>query len=300
MIIKSAQILKFIKKNYLHTFLKIIPRLCNLDTWPSVYAKHLPNWLTNSTSAGALGWRFYNSKNPIPNESASLFGKITIRTPLQWLQDLMLDGTLATILRPIPLENKMSLPTPKAQQEDQIPAATRLLSLLRLLLHFLFSLSRTPLQNSWRHLWSQPKLGTGSKQNLKNNHLRLDLWRPIQGSLIWIAIIFISNVKIISKLQALSGWIVLHLQPHFSVALSGSDGLSTSTAIRAPLQSRGQNLKPSSKRTSGILRLFLTAFGISLERTPSISWKRPKTGHHTFSIFNLSWQNLIVLGPQMN
>ena len=56
----------------------------------------------------ALDCRFYNSKSSISNVSASPFGKITIRAPLQWFQDLMLDGALATVLWPISLGNKIS------------------------------------------------------------------------------------------------------------------------------------------------------------------------------------------------
>ena len=112
------------------------------------------NQPTSSTSARVLGWRFYNSKNSISNKSTSSFKRITIRSLLQWLQDLVLNKTFATIFRPISLENKMSLPAPKTQQKDQILAMIRLLlfprllPLLRLLLHFLFSPPRTSSQNS--------------------------------------------------------------------------------------------------------------------------------------------------------
>ena len=207
MIIRSTQIPKPNKKSWLHTFLGFASHLHNHVTWPlhviffcSCWASPL-NRLTSSAQARALGWRFYNSKSSISNGSASPFGRITIRASSQWLQDLVLNGALATILRPILLESKMSLPAPKAQQEDQMPVATRLLPLLRLLLQLLFPPPRTFSRNSWRHLWSQPRLGTGSKQNLENDHLRLDPQRPIQGNLIWIAITFVSSVRTISKLQ---------------------------------------------------------------------------------------------------
>ena len=74
------------------------------------------NRLINSILARALGWRFYNSKSSIPNKSASPFRKITIRSPLQWLQDLVLNGAFTSTLQPIPLKNKMSLPA-KAQSK---------------------------------------------------------------------------------------------------------------------------------------------------------------------------------------
>ena len=178
--------------------------------------------------------------------------------------------------------------------------STRLLPLLRLLFYLLFPPPRTSSQNSWRHLWSQPRLGTGSKQSLENDYLRLDPQRPIQGNLTWIVITFVSNVKTISKLQAPPRWIVPYLQPHSSVVPSASNGLSTSAATKVPLQSCGQNSKPSSRKTSRILRPSLTTSGVSLERTPNTSWKRLKTGYYTSSTSNSSWQSSIVLGPQIN
>ena len=142
----------------------------------------------------ALGWQFYNSKSFIPNGSASPFGKITIRSPSQWLQNLVLNGALASTLQPIPLENKMSLPA-KAQSEDSTPGA------MRLLLHLLFlPPPRTSSPNSWRCSWRRRRLR--HKQSLENDHLRLDPRRPIQGNLTWIAITFVSNMRTISKLQA--------------------------------------------------------------------------------------------------
>ena len=148
--------------------------------------------------------------------------------------------------------------------------------------------------------WNQPRFGNGSKQSLKNDHLKLDLQRPIWGNLTWITITFVSNMRTISKFQVPPGWIVPHLQPHSSVALSASDRLSTSAATKAPLQSRGQNLKPSFGKTLEILRPSSTTSGVSLERTFSTSWKRPKTGYHTSSTSNQSWRSLIMLEPQMN
>ena len=50
----------------------------------------------------------------------------------------MLDTVLATILQPIPLESKINLPAPKAQQKNQLLVAIRILPFLRLLLHFFF------------------------------------------------------------------------------------------------------------------------------------------------------------------
>ena len=212
----------------------------------------------------------------------------------------MLDGALASTLQPIPLGNKMSLPA-KAQSKDSTPGVMRLLPRLlplrRLLLHLLFlPPPRTSSPNSWRCSWRRRRLR--HKQSLENDHLRLDPRRPIQGNLTWIAITFVSNVRIISKLQAPLGWIIPHLQPHLFMAPSTSDRLSTSAATRAPLQSHGQNSKPSSKKTSEILRPSLTTSGVSSERTPSTSWKRPETGHHTFSTSNPSWQSLTRRGPQ--
>ena len=174
---------------------------------------------------------------------------------------------------------------------------TRLLPLLRLLLYLLFPSPITFLRNSWRHSWSQLKLRTGSKQSLKNNHLRLNPRRPIQENFTWIAITFISNVRTISKLQAPPGWTVPHLQPHSSVALLASDGLNTSVTTRTPLQLCGQNSKGFSERISRIFKLSLITSGVNLEGTSSTSWKGPETGYHTSSTSNPFWQNSIVLGP---
>ena len=55
------------------------------------------------------------------------------------------------------------------------------------------------------------------------------------------------------------------------MAPSASDRLSISAATRVPLQLRGLNLKPSSKKMSEILRLLSTISEISLEKTPSIN-----------------------------
>ena len=71
------------------------------------------NQLTSSILAKALDYQFYNSKSSIPNGLASPFRKIMIKSPLQWLQDLVLDGAFIIILQPIPLKSKMSLPAPK-------------------------------------------------------------------------------------------------------------------------------------------------------------------------------------------
>ena len=90
------------------------------------------------------------------------------------------------------------------------------------------------------------------------------------------------------------------MQPHSFVAPSASDGLNISTTPKAPLQSRSRNSKPSSKKTSRILRPLSTTSRVNLEGTLSINWKKPETGHHTSSISNPSWRNLIVSGPQMN
>ena len=111
---------------------------------------------------GTLSWQFYNSKSFILNGAVSPFGKITIRFLLQWLQDLVLDGALTSILQPIPLGNKMSLPA-KAQSKDSTPGAMRLLprllSLQRLLLHLLFlPLLRISSPNLWKCLWRQRRL----------------------------------------------------------------------------------------------------------------------------------------------
>ena len=115
-----------------------------------------PNQQTSSTPAGVLGWRFYNSKSSIPNGSANLFGKIIIRSLMQWLQGLVLDGALASTFQPIPLKNKMNLPA-KAQSKDLMPGVIRLLPRLlplwKLLLHLLFLLlPKTFSLNSWRCL----------------------------------------------------------------------------------------------------------------------------------------------------
>ena len=104
-------------------------------------------------------------------------------------------------------------------------------------------------------------------------------------------------MRTILKLQVPPGWIVPYSQPHSSVALSASDRLSTSAATRTPLRSHGQSSKPSSKKTSGILRPSSTTSGVSLEGTPSTSWKRPETGHHTSSTSNPSWQSSTLSGP---
>ena len=56
---------------------------------------------------------------------------------------------------------------------------------------------------------------------------------------------------------------------YFSVALSASDRLSTSVAIRAPLLLHGLNLKPSFVGILEVSKFLLTVSGISLGGTPS-------------------------------
>ena len=107
-------------------------------------------------------------------------------------------------------------------------------------------------------------------------------------------------MRTISKLQAPPRWIVLHLQPYSSIASSASDGLSTSATTRVLFWSYGQSLKSSSKRTLEILRPLLTTSRVSLQETPSSSWKRPETGHHTSNSSNLPWQSLTLLRPLMS
>ena len=142
------------------------------------------NHLINSASARVLGWWFYNFKSSILNKLANLFRKITIKSLLQWFQNLVLNKTLVTILKPIPSESNMSSLAPKAQPWNQMSVATRLLPLLRYLLYYLISPLKTSSWNSQRHLWNQPRLKTGSKQSLENNYLRIDLWKLIQENLI--------------------------------------------------------------------------------------------------------------------
>ena len=61
--------------------------------------------------------------------------------PLQWLHDLVPPaGALAPTLRSIPLESWISLLAPRAQQEDPMLGAIRLLSLRRSPFHLLFLL----------------------------------------------------------------------------------------------------------------------------------------------------------------
>ena len=90
------------------------------------------------------------------------------------------------------------------------------------------------------------------------------------------------------------------MQPHSSMASSASNELSTSIATRAPFWSCDQSSKPSSKKTSGILRPSLTTCGVSLERTSNTSWKKPETEHYTSSTSNLSWQSLTLSEPSMS
>ena len=103
-------------------------------------------------------------------------------------------------------------------------------------------------------------------------------------------------MRTILKLQAPPEWIISYSQLHSFMAPSALDGRNTSAATKVPFQSHCQSSKLSSKRTSGSLRPWSTTSGVSLEGTPYTSWKRPKTGHHTSSTSNLSWQNLTLFG----
>ena len=107
-------------------------------------------------------------------------------------------------------------------------------------------------------------------------------------------------MRTILKLQALPAWIVSHLLPHSSVILLASDGLSTSASTRTLFWSSSQSSKPFFLRILEIFRPLLTISGVRLEGTPSTSWKRPETRHHTSNTSNPSWQSLILLGPPMS
>ena len=165
---------------------------------------------------------------------------------------------------------------------------SRLLSLRKLPLHLLFfSPPKTSSPNSWRCSWRQyrPRLGTENYWSHENVYSRLGPWIPIPENHTWTATIFVSSVKIILKHQVPQEWIVSHLPPPSSAAPSASNRPNISTATRAPLQSRGQSLKSSSKRTSETPRPLLITFGISLEETLNINWKRLEI---TPLIFNTS------------
>ena len=69
---------------------------------------------------------------------------------------------------------------------------------------------------------------------------------------------------------------------------SALDRLNTSTATKTSFQLHSQNSKLSSKKTLGIFKLSLTISRVSLEKTPSINWRRLEISHHTSSISNLS------------
>ena len=90
------------------------------------------------------------------------------------------------------------------------------------------------------------------------------------------------------------------LPPPSSVVPSTSDGLNTSADTNTPLPLHSQSSRPSSKRTSEAPRPLLTASGISLGRTPNISWKKPETRFLTFNTSNPSYQSLIRSGPPTN
>ena len=192
----------------------------------------------------------------------------------------------------------MSSPS-KAQPENPMSRAIRLLLLRRHQLHLLFFLPpKTSSPNSWRCLWRQPRLGSSWSHG--SAHSKLGPRRPISENLTWIATIFVSNVRIISKPQALQGWIVSPLLPPFSVVSSASDVLNTSAATNAPLPSRGQNPRPSFEKTSEAPKPLLTASRVSLGRTLNTNWKKPKTGNPTFNTSNPSYQSLIRFGPPTN
>ena len=75
---------------------------------------------------------------------------------------------------------------------------------------------------------------------------------------------------------------------------------NTNAAIKALLVLRKQNSRPFSKKISGVLRFLLTIFGVSLGKTSSTSKKKPKIGHFTLNISNLSYQNSILSGLLTN
>ena len=175
--------------------------------------------------------------------------------------------------------------------QDLMLAATRLLSLLRLLFYLLFFfLPKTYLLNSWRYSWKQCRLrfGTENSWGPKSAHLRPRPWRPIPENFTWTPTIFVSNVKVILRYQAPQRWIIPCLPPHFSMALSALGRFSTSATTKVPLQSHGQSSKPFSEKTLGTPKPLLIAFGLSLEGTPNTNWKKLKTTSPIFNISNSS------------
>ena len=200
------------------------------------------------------------------------------------------------------LKSWINLPA-KAQLEDPMLGAIRLL--LRLLPlrrspHYpLFLLSpRTSSPNSWKCSWRRPRLGTS--KSYKSAHLRLGPQKSIPENLTWIAIIFFSNVWMISKPPVLQGWIVSSLPPPSSVVLLASDEPNTTIAINTPLPSCGQSLKLFIGKILEVLKSSLIVSGVSLEGTPNTSWKKPKIGHSIFNTSNLSYQSLILSRSPMN
>ena len=82
------------------------------------------------------------------------------------------------------------------------------------------------------------------------------------------------------------------------MALLAFGKLNISTAIRKLFLLYGQSLKPSCKKILETFKSLLIIFRASFGRTPNISWKKPKIGHHISNISNLSCQNLILIEPQ--
>lgn len=82
------------------------------------------------------------------------------------------------------------------------------------------------------------------------------------------------------------------------IALLVSNGLNIYTAIRTPFQSYSQNFKPFCTKILVTYRLLLVISRASFEGTFNISYKKSKTGLHTFNIFNTSYENLILMELQ--
>ena len=78
-------------------------------------------------------------------------------------------------------------------------------------------------------------------------------------------------MKTISKLLMLLSKIILHLQPHFSVALLISNKFNTNAATRVPIPSYGPTSKFSFKKNLKAYKFLLTVFEVNLEKSHYIS-----------------------------
>lgn len=82
---------------------------------------------------------------------------------------------------------------------------------------------------------------------------------------------FVSNIRIILRHQTPLKSVISYLPPHFSGVLLTSDGLSTSTAIQLPFQSRGLTLKSFFEKTLEIFSFLQTTFKVNFKRIFSTS-----------------------------